>query len=263
MRALFALIVLAAAAVGAPALAQSRPDFTGVWMIREEYYLGQPYKTEPRLTPAVAERAKKRMAAMTAGYVRDVSGMICGQAGGPIMYQIRSPFEIFAGFGRMTLMFETEMNNQPRTIYMDQAAHPDALYPTFNGHSIGRWEGQALVVDTVGFVPRGGLLGDVPRTAQSHTVERFTLSPDGKAMTLEMTLEDPSSLIEPWTTSFVFDRKPTTEERFEVWCDFDKSAYEATDLQSLKDVDPEVALLLEGVNDDPATRIAKEAAAAN
>ena len=62
-----------------------------------------------------------------------------------------------------------------RTIYVDGRAHPKDLQPTYYGHSIGRWEGDTLIIDTVGFnesfwLDRGGL----PSTEQMHTVERIT-----------------------------------------------------------------------------------------
>ncbi len=116
------------------------------------------------------------------------------------------------------------------------------------------------MVDTIGFIPRGALLGPVPRTARTHTTERFTWSADGKTMTNRITIEDPSSLVAPWTTSLVFDRKPNTEQRYEVWCDADLAAFKALDLEKFKDADPEIALLLEGAFTDPAVVIAKDAA---
>ena len=258
-----ALAASVAAAFAAHAAAPPKgAELTGVWMIQEAYFLGKPLKPAPKLTPAVAALAERRAAAMKAGYVREVSGMLCGQNGGPNMYQVRSPFEIFEGFGRITLIFETEMNNQPRTIYLDDKAQPDEIYPTYNGHSIGHWEGRTLVVDTRGFVQRGHLMGSIPRTTRTHTVERLSTSPDGKTLSVQITVEDPSSLTEPWTTTLKFDRKPATEERFEVWCDADLEAFNTLDLKALKDADPEIALLLDGANTDPAVVIAKQAGTA-
>src|SRR5690606_23327198 len=66
------------------------------------------------------------------------------------------------------------------------------IEPSVTGHSIGRWEGDVLVVDTVGFAP-GILSADarVPHSAELHVVERFTLSADGRAITREYVAEDP------------------------------------------------------------------------
>jgi hypothetical protein len=70
-----------------------------------------------------------------------------------------------------------------RTIHLDLDAHPDGLMPSRTGHSIGRWDGDTLVVDTVGFEP-GILLADgrVPHSAELHVVERFALDGDGRAL---------------------------------------------------------------------------------
>ena len=63
-----------------------------------------------------------------------------------------------------------------RTVHMDLDAHPDDIAPSRAGHSIGRWDGDTLVVDTVGFEP-GSLAGSVPHSSALHIVERFTLNP--------------------------------------------------------------------------------------
>jgi hypothetical protein len=259
--ALFASLALVLSAAPALAATPVHPDITGVWLIKPDYFLGKPLLPEPRVTASVAAQNAKLRAAQKAGYVREVRGMLCGQSGGPSMYQIRSPFEIFSGFGRMTVIFETEMNNQPHTIYMDQKIQPPDLYPSFNGHSIGHWEGKTLVVDTQGFVGRGQLLGSVPRTETTHLVERFSLSADGKTLTDKLTITDPASLTEPWTTTLAFDHRPNTEQRFEVWCDADLEAFNRLDLNALKDADPEVGLLTNGSETDPAVAIAKQAEA--
>jgi hypothetical protein len=64
-----------------------------------------------------------------------------------------------------------------RTVHLNLAAHPPGLAPSRAGHSIGRWDGDTLVVDTVAFEP-GSLAGAVPHSAQLRLVERFTLNPD-------------------------------------------------------------------------------------
>jgi len=77
-----------------------------------------------------------------------------------------------------------------RSIFMSLARHPDGLAPSRGGHSIGRWEGDVLVVDTVGFTP-GSLAGAVPHSGALHIVERFALNPDTRELSREYTAEDP------------------------------------------------------------------------
>jgi Family of unknown function (DUF6152) len=77
-----------------------------------------------------------------------------------------------------------------RTIHMNVAQHDAALTPSRAGHSIGHWENDVLVVDTIGFLP-GTLRGVTPHSAQLHVVERFSLDPATMLLKREFTAEDP------------------------------------------------------------------------
>jgi hypothetical protein len=79
-----------------------------------------------------------------------------------------------------------------RTVHLNMTSHPSGVAPSRAGHSIGRWEGDTLVVDTVGFEP-GILLADgrVPHSGDLHVVERFTLSEDGRALRRTYVATDP------------------------------------------------------------------------
>jgi hypothetical protein len=86
-----------------------------------------------------------------------------------------------------------------RTIYLDGRKHPEKLEPSYYGHSIGHWEGDTLVVDTVGFNERfwwdrSGL----PHTTQLHTLERFTRV-DLDTLRYELTIDDPGAYTAPFT----------------------------------------------------------------
>ena len=78
-----------------------------------------------------------------------------------------------------------------RTVYMNMDAHPANVEPSRAGHSIGRWEGDTLVVDTIGFAP-GQLGGNVPHTADLHVVERFSLDADTMSLRRDYVAEDPA-----------------------------------------------------------------------
>ena len=73
---------------------------------------------------------------------------------------------------------------------MDLEAHPARIAPSRAGHSIGRWDGDTLVVDTVAFEP-GSLAGAVAHSAELHIVERFTLDPETRALRREYVANDP------------------------------------------------------------------------
>jgi hypothetical protein len=77
-----------------------------------------------------------------------------------------------------------------RTVHMDLKAHPPRIAPSRAGHSIGRWDGDTLVVDTVAFEP-GSLAGAVAHSAELHVVERFTLDPETLALRREYVADDP------------------------------------------------------------------------
>ena len=77
-----------------------------------------------------------------------------------------------------------------RIVHLDIDAHPIDIEPSYAGHSIGRWEGDVLVVDTVGFEP-GVIAPPVRNSEQLHIVERYSLDPDSLVLTREFFAEDP------------------------------------------------------------------------
>jgi len=77
-----------------------------------------------------------------------------------------------------------------RNVQMNMTAHPANIKPSRAGHSIGRWDGDTLVVDTVGFLP-GSLAGNLPHSDKLHVVERFTLNPTTLELTRDIVAEDP------------------------------------------------------------------------
>jgi hypothetical protein len=87
-----------------------------------------------------------------------------------------------------------------RTIHLDMANHPADIAPSVEGHSIGRWEGDVLVVDTVGFAP-GMITVDsrLPHGEGLHVVERFTLDEDARSITREYMAEDPAHFVGQYT----------------------------------------------------------------
>jgi hypothetical protein len=104
-----------------------------------------------------------------------------------------------------------------RTIYMDGRSHPAGLDPSYYGHSVGWWEGDTLVVDTVGFnegfwIDRRG----APHTDKLHTIEKFTRT-DSLTIRYELTVDDPGAYTRPWTTTFSL-RWESGTELFEYQC---------------------------------------------
>jgi hypothetical protein len=89
-----------------------------------------------------------------------------------------------------TIVFEYGQMGLKRTIYMNLKEHPANTKPTRAGHSIGRWENDVLVVDTVGFLP-GVLSAPVRHSDKLHIVERFSLDPNTMKVTRSYTANDP------------------------------------------------------------------------
>jgi hypothetical protein len=86
-----------------------------------------------------------------------------------------------------------------RIIYMDGRKHPEKLTPTYYGHSIGWWEGDTLVVDTVGFNERFWIdRGQLPHTDKLHLVEKYTRT-SLESMRYELTIDDPGAYTAPFT----------------------------------------------------------------
>lgn len=104
-----------------------------------------------------------------------------------------------------------------RIIHMDTRSHPEDLDPSYYGHSVGWWEGDTFVVDTVGFNERSWIdaLGLV-RTDQLHQIERFTRV-DFNTLYYDVTIDDPGAYTEPWTAGSVY-RWNEGAEMFEYIC---------------------------------------------
>jgi hypothetical protein len=95
-----------------------------------------------------------------------------------------------------------------RVIYMDGRSHPKAedLRPTFLGHSIGHWEGDTLVIDSVGFNEKQWAVGAYPNTSQLHLTERIS-RPNLKSLTYEVTVDDPGAYTKAWSGKWTINEK--------------------------------------------------------
>lgn len=104
-----------------------------------------------------------------------------------------------------------------RTIYMDGREHPKDLLPTAYGHSVGHWEGDTLVVDTVGFNEKFWLdRAGSPHTDRMHVTEKFTRT-GLLTMQYEYTVDDPNAYTAPWTKVANVQFRPD-QELFEYIC---------------------------------------------
>src|SRR5215467_5129284 len=154
----------------APRLADGRPDLSGVW------FGGGPAGTisiedglAPDETVPLLPEARKLKASRLA---KDDPIVNCLPSGVPRIPL--APWRIVQTPTHIFFLFESD--NQFRQIFIDGRAHPvsDALNPTWYGHSTGQWDGDTLVVDTVGFNDRSWFdYQAYPHTERLHVVERF------------------------------------------------------------------------------------------
>ena len=121
-----------------------------------------------------------------------------------------------------TILIADELGVQ-RTVHMDVGSHVGALYSD-QGHSIGRWEDDVLVVDTTHFLDhrRGLAFAGLPSGIQKHLVERFELSQDKTTLQYSFWLEDPDYLLEPVTGQLVLVYRPDRPFVMEP-CDLDSA----------------------------------------
>lgn len=208
------LLALAPAASAAPAArAPAHPapvDFSGVWWPKPGT---ADFKPDPVLTPAAQATWDEIHQSMARGLVVQDSTAACIPPGTPRLMTRVYPIQWIKYAKGYVLIHEYD--NAPRWIYMDgrKAPEGDDIIPTFNGYSVGRREGDTLVVETTGFKAQSEtgwpvwIQMGVKVTPQLKLVERYRLTAAGKVLEVEMTMTDPGTLAKPWVTTKKFDLK--------------------------------------------------------
>lgn len=206
-----------------PFIKPAAADFSGVWEMLPHH--PRDFDPEAGLVPEkpplkpewLAEWAKTRQRKAAGMRIWDPA-LRCLPPGMPHMMNGSYPFEILMTPGRVTVL--TELFNETRRIWTDGRQHPpaDELEDTFDGDSIGHWEGTTLVIDTVGLRPETVIdVAAVPHSDQLHITERVHLvSKD--ALDWTITLEDPVVLDKPWTETKHFTRAPKGDAVREYVC---------------------------------------------
>lgn len=181
------------------------PDFTGVWEIPlgrsaargggRGAARGRGPAAQPSLTPEYAAKAKAADEARAAAKAEDNLSANCLPPGMPGIMSQPYPIEVLMTPGQVTIVIEAY--TQVRHIYTDGRPLPDDPDPSFDGTSVGHWEGGTLVVESVGFedVPRGI---SFPYSDKMKIVERFKLD-DPDTLNVETTIVDPVALTKPYS----------------------------------------------------------------
>ncbi len=119
-----------------------------------------------------------------------------------IFYSDLFPMDIEFNEEEETIYIRGQFFDEERTVYLDGRGHPEEGEHLHEGHSIGWWEGDTLVVDTRNFTDnRSPYQNGIPSGAQKHVVERYRLSEDGTRIFVEFMLEDSEYILEPLTQS--------------------------------------------------------------
>lgn len=180
------------------------PDWSGVWT--PEW--GPLFKSRDTEKPVLKPAAAKALAAFQAGKARgenlQVESANCIPEGMPEVMRKPYPIEFIYSPERVTIIAET--GSQVRRVYTDGRPLPDDPDPSFNGSSIGHWEGDTLVIETIGLNPRISVAPGVHPTAKTRIVERLRLDkPDH--LVLETTITDPDVFVQPLVLPTSYVRK--------------------------------------------------------
>jgi hypothetical protein len=201
MTCLRSLTCLALAMLGPGAASAQSPDLSGFWELRYDSF----NVPQASVTPATLAGA--------AAHIRhDIDAIRwCDPLGMPAIMGDRAPIDVRQSASVIGIVAKPV--SSARYIYLDGRKHPDKedLDPTTNGHSIGHWEGETLLVDTIAFNDRGvtRLPGGGVRTPNSRLIERYRLMNNAQRLDVVFTWEDASVFTKPHTYEFRYYR--TTE----------------------------------------------------
>jgi hypothetical protein len=185
------------------------PDWSGVWTPVISDQVAQEKSNRPPWKPQTAKQIDHMYAEEHAGRPFPIIDH-CFPTGMPSWMLItHNAFEILFTPGRVTILGEGD-GNRLRRIYTDGRPHPADPDPSFHGHSIGHWENDALVIDTVALLPQAYLAVNeavgVPNNGDMHIVERLHLQgPDTLADDLEITAT--KVLSKAWRTTRKYYRQ--------------------------------------------------------
>jgi hypothetical protein len=196
------------------------PDLSGVWVQKppasaRKFAIYSFTGEIPPMTPWAEARYKASKPSFGSLAVADSTDPVnpttgtdvgCAPPGVPRIYTHPYPFEIVQIPGRVIMIYE--FSHFIRQIFTDVREHPQDLSPTWMGDSIGKWEGDTLVIDTIGFndktwLDRGGL----PHSEDLHVVERIRRV-DHDTLEVKITIDDPKAYPKTWGGQLIFGLKP-------------------------------------------------------
>jgi hypothetical protein len=170
-----------------PRTADGKPDLSGVWFAQRTVDPGNP---EP------LPWAQKLLQERVANNSKDAPGAHClprGITNAGALF----PYKLVQTATLLVMLFEDDIPSH-RQVFLDGRGHPSDPNPLWMGHSIGHWEGDTLVIDTIGFDDRSWLDSQGhPHSETMHVIERFR-RPDFGHLEIEFTIDDPATYAKPW-----------------------------------------------------------------
>lgn len=194
----------------------SVPNISGMWQVRGyNRYIKPADGSLPPWLPWNKEAFDARAAAEAAGKPLYDPTAACFPSGIPRIIAAPYPVEIVQTPDKTVFLYETQ--HLFRVIHMNQE-HPAKVEPTFMGHAVGHWEGDTLVVDSIGFVDTTQIDEEGSKhTAQMHVIERIRKLENG-SLEVEFTIDDPGAFSKPWTAKRVWEWRPDVRF-FEYVCE--------------------------------------------
>lgn len=206
------LFSVVAEAQTAPETPGAHPDFSGFWELRFD----SRNIPAASLTPQAEAIDKKALAQRELYAIR-----WCNHVGLPALMDDGAPLDIRQG--HYELAIASQSVSPGRHIYLDGRSQPtlDTFDPTTLGNSVGHWEGDVLVVETIGFndkgiteIPGGGI-----RTPDSHLTEVYRLQDQRTKLEVTFTWTDPKVYTSSHTYRFLYHRAPPGTRAHEWFCD--------------------------------------------
>jgi hypothetical protein len=204
---MLALTPLSGVAAQAKQWSTDRPAFYGVWQIEKP---ATPLRTsegkEPPLLPAARAAYEKTRALRARDDTSWDPVYQCQMHGVPRLMYEAMPFQILQTPKQLLMLFQ--WNREFRMIDMN-VAHSEPAGPQFQGQSVGKWEGDALVVDSNAFDASTYLdASGLPHSEDLHVVERYQVIDQGRTLLGQFTIEDPKIFSAGWQTSARFRKLP-------------------------------------------------------
>jgi hypothetical protein len=168
--------------------------------------------TNPNIKPWAKDVMKKDNDEVLAGKIGYTPGSSCKPSGTPVFMLDGGPF-YFVQTPKEVLIVASE-DSQVRHVYMN-VPHSANVRPSWYGESVGHYEGDTLVVDTIGLNTKTFVdQFRTPHTEKLHVIERWHMINGGKTMEVDVTVEDPDTFYQPWAGMVRWDRVQQTIEEW-------------------------------------------------